>query len=460
LVDTTVEDLIEKKGEKDATNLDWGLNDLPSEEDNSLQDNYPTSSEVSVKWNFSEDNFHGKEETSEKLETPPKISELQFYEILDAITRINTNLQIGNVSEQIIKETIYLTGAESGRIYFRDKNENGFYGLVPGTNEKNEIRIKVNEGITGISAAENKVINIKNPGEDSRYSGPVDNPGDDNLKNLLSFPIYNTPGEVIAILELFNSPKEFFGEEEIHLLSLLSPIVARAIENASTRTESSQENQLPKVSKIANFLIGDLDPSIMIIKYYSDIIRKKNISSEINPILAMIYNQAELINNSLISMMNFISDENTLTMRKENINDLMNDIVSMLAEYVELRKVKLYKNFSGSTYVMIDKKEFYQACYQITKNACDAMPDGGEIFIITKTTEDSTTIEFRDTGIGISAELQSKIFEPFYSFGKSNKTGLGLAIAEKIIRNHGGNISVSKSEGSGTIFSIWLPAKK
>ncbi|MHB9014301.1 MAG: ATP-binding protein, partial [Ignavibacteriaceae bacterium] len=457
--DLSVEDLIETKEEKDETNLEWDFSNLPLEEDNSLQakDYFQEPNEAPANWNFSEDNSFREDEAPEKFDKIPKISGLQFYEILDAIKRINTNLQIGNVSEQTIKETIYLTGAESGRIYFKDKNDNEFYGLVPGTNEKNEIRIKINEGITGISAAENKIININNPTEDIRYYGPFDNPGDDNLENLLSFPISNEQGEVIAILELFNSPKEIFSEEEINLLSRLSPIIGQAIENASTRTVSTQENQLPTVNKIANFLIGDLDPSIMLIKYYSDIIRKKNISSEINPILAMIYNQAELINNSLISMMNFISDENTLTLRKENINDLMNDIVSMLAEYVELRKVKLYKKFSGSTNVMIDRKEFYQACYQITKNACDAMPDGGEIFIITKTTGDFASIEFRDTGAGISEELQSKIFEPFFSFGKSNKTGLGLAIAEKIIRNHGGNISVSKSEGSGSIFSISLP---
>jgi signal transduction histidine kinase len=457
--DLPVEDLIETKEEKDETNLEWDFSNLPLEEDNSLQANdyFQEPNEAPANWNFSKDNSFREDEAPEKFDKIPKISELQFYEILDAIKRINAHLQIGNVSEQTIKETIYLTGAESGRIYFKDKNDNEFYGLVPGTNEKNEIRIKINEGITGISAAENKIINIKNPTEDIRYYGPIDNPGDDNLENLLSFPISNEQGEVIAILELFNSPKEIFSEEEINLLSRLSPIIGQAIENASTRTVSTQENQLPTVNKIANFLIGDLDPSIMLIKYYSDIIRKKNISSEINPILAMIHNQAELINNSLISMMNFISDENTLTMRKENINGIMNDIVAMLAEYVELRKVKLYKKFSGNTNVMIDKKEFYQACYQITKNACDAMPGGGEIFIITKTTGDFASIEFRDTGAGIPEELQSKIFEPFFSFGKSNKTGLGLAIAEKIIRNHGGNISVSKSEGSGSIFSISLP---
>ena len=163
--DFPVEDLIETKEEKDETNLEWDFSTLPLEEDNSLQakDYFQEPNEVPVNWNFSEDNSFREDEAPEKFEEIPKISELQFYEILEAIKRINTNLQIGNVSEQTIKETIYLTGAESGRIYFKDKNDNEFYGLVPGTNEKNEIRIKINEGITGISAAENKIINIKIP---------------------------------------------------------------------------------------------------------------------------------------------------------------------------------------------------------------------------------------------------------------------------------------------------------
>lgn len=460
IVDTKTEDHVERKEEKDESNLEWNFNSLPPEENNPLpaRDFVQETSESPTSWDFSEYSPPSEEKEPAIFEYEQNINEIQFYEIIDAIKRINSNLQIGKVSEQTIKETIYLTGAERGRIYFKDKNENDFYGLVPGTNEKNEIRIKINEGITGTSAAENIIINIQNPTDDSRYSSEVDNPGEDNLENLLSFPISNEQGEVIAILELFNSPKIIFGKEEINLLSRLSPIIAQAIENSCATTVSTNDSQFPAVSRITNFLIGDLNSAITLIKNYSDIIKKKNIAVEINPILTMISNQADLINDSLSSMMNFITGDNNLTLRKENINSLMNDTVSMLAEYAELRKVKLYKKITGNISIMIDKKEFFQACFQITKNACDAMPEGGEIFIITKTADDSASIEFRDTGTGIPEEIQSKIFEPFFSFGKNNNTGLGLSIAEKIIRNHGGNIFVSKSEGAGAIFSITLPA--
>lgn len=458
--ETNNNDLIERDNEKDELNLEWDFNNSPLEQNGLLpiQDNIQETDESQTNWDFSEFNPHSEQIAPVINENVQKINGVQFYEIIDAIKRITSDLQLGKVSEQIIKETIYLTGAESGRIYFKDKNESEFYGLVPGTNEKNEIRIKINDGIMGISAAENIIINIQNPTEDNRYLSEVDNPGEDNLENLLAFPISTEQGEVIAILELLNSPKIIFGENEINILSKLSPIIAQAIEHSSLIKETTQGNTFLEISKITNFIIDDLSSSITLIKNYSDLIRKKNISVEINPILTMISNQADLIHDSLGSIMNYITSDNNLSLQKENINGLMNDIVSMLAEYVELRKVKLYKKFSKNIFIMIDKKEFFQACFQITKNACDAMPYGGEIFIITKINEDTASIEFRDTGTGIPEEIQTRIFEPFFSYGKDNNTGLGLAIAEKIIRDHSGNISVSKSEGTGAIFSITLPA--
>ncbi len=459
IAETNDNDLIGRDNEKDELNLEWDFNNSPQEENSHLpiQGNIQETDESQTNWDLSEYNPLSQEIAPGVTENVQKINDVQFYEIINAIKRITSDLQIGKVSEQIIKETIYLTGAKSGRIYFKDKDESEFYGLVPGTNEKNEIRIKINKGITGISAAENIIINIQNPTEDYRYSSEVDNPGEDNLENLLAFPISTEQREVIAILELFNSPKKVFDENEINILSILSPIIAQIIKHSSVLKETKQENIFSEIGKITNFIKDDLTSSITLVKNYSDIIRKKNISMEINPILTMISNQADLIHDSLDSIMNYITSENNLNLQKENINGLMNDVVSMLAEYVELRNVKLYKKFGKNIVIMIDKKEFFQACFQITKNACDAMPYGGEIFIITKINEDTASIEFRDTGTGIPEEIQTRIFEPFFSYGKDNNTGLGLAIAEKIIRDHSGNISVSKSEGTGAIFSITLP---
>ncbi len=71
---------------------------------------------------------------------------------------------------------------------------------------------------------------------------------------------------------------------------------------------------------------------------------------------------------------------------------------------------------------------------------------------------DRAVIEFSDTGRGIAPEDISKVFEPYYST-KETGTGLGLAIVRKAIEDHGGTISVTSKQGSGTTFTITLPLK-
>ena len=63
-----------------------------------------------------------------------------------------------------------------------------------------------------------------------------------------------------------------------------------------------------------------------------------------------------------------------------------------------------------------------------------------------------------DTGVGISDELMSRLFEPFVTHGKSKGTGLGLAIAKSVVQAHHGVITARSKPGAGAVFEISLPA--
>ncbi|CAN5815717.1 hypothetical protein BH18ACI4_BH18ACI4_03690 [soil metagenome] len=86
--------------------------------------------------------------------------------------------------------------------------------------------------------------------------------------------------------------------------------------------------------------------------------------------------------------------------------------------------------------------------------------DGGSVWIAIRPDEsgERAVIEVSDTGRGIATEDIAKVFEPYYST-KETGTGLGLAIVRKAIDDHGGTISVTSKEGSGTTFTITLPLK-
>jgi len=103
-----------------------------------------------------------------------------------------------------------------------------------------------------------------------------------------------------------------------------------------------------------------------------------------------------------------------------------------------------------------DERYIKQALLNLIKNAIAAMNEGGTLTIKTESTGSEVHIYINDTGIGISEENLSKIFEPYFTT-KETGSGLGLTLVFKIIKEHRGEISVKSKEGEGSSFMITLP---
>ena len=111
--------------------------------------------------------------------------------------------------------------------------------------------------------------------------------------------------------------------------------------------------------------------------------------------------------------------------------------------------------------VMADRESLRSVFTNLVINAVEAIDgEGGRVSIkLSNTNDNSVKVEISDTGCGIAAEDISKVFEPYFST-KETGTGLGLAIVKKAVDDHGGTISVASKQGSGTTFTIILPAKE
>jgi signal transduction histidine kinase len=109
--------------------------------------------------------------------------------------------------------------------------------------------------------------------------------------------------------------------------------------------------------------------------------------------------------------------------------------------------------------VMADRESLRSVFTNLVINAVEAIDgEGGKVAIkLSNVDDNSVKVEISDTGCGIGAQDISKVFEPYFST-KETGTGLGLAIVKKAVDDHGGSISVSSKEGSGTTFTIILPA--
>jgi signal transduction histidine kinase len=107
--------------------------------------------------------------------------------------------------------------------------------------------------------------------------------------------------------------------------------------------------------------------------------------------------------------------------------------------------------------VVLDREMFQAALLNLVINAQQAMPEGGQLVVRTRSVANSVALDLIDNGCGMDEETQAKIFQTFYST-KPQGSGLGLPTARKIIEGHGGRILVQSEIGRGTQFTILLPA--
>jgi signal transduction histidine kinase len=90
-------------------------------------------------------------------------------------------------------------------------------------------------------------------------------------------------------------------------------------------------------------------------------------------------------------------------------------------------------------------------------NARDAMPDGGKLSVATRPAERYIEIEVRDTGVGMTEEVRSRIFEPYFTTKASNGNGVGLSTVYGIVTGCKGTIDVKSEPGAGSTFLVRLP---
>jgi hypothetical protein len=106
--------------------------------------------------------------------------------------------------------------------------------------------------------------------------------------------------------------------------------------------------------------------------------------------------------------------------------------------------------------VRVDRDLIKQALLNLVLNGCQAMPQGGELTITPHATPNSVELEITDTGVGIPPDAQKKIFSLFYTT-KPGGTGVGLAMAFRVVQLHNGTIDFSSEVNRGTTFRVTLP---
>ncbi len=144
-------------------------------------------------------------------------------------------------------------------------------------------------------------------------------------------------------------------------------------------------------------------------------------------------------------------------LEKESINEVLEESASFLLEELRDRGISVIRELREDLpHILADRDQLKQAFYNLIRNSSQAMKDGGELIIRSDMDDEHVKVSFQDSGGGISAEVMSKIFNPFFTT-KPAGTGLGLLIVRRIVREQGGEIAIESIEKEGTKVTILLP---
>ncbi|OZI12271.1 hypothetical protein CEW92_07275 [Bacillaceae bacterium SAS-127] len=150
-----------------------------------------------------------------------------------------------------------------------------------------------------------------------------------------------------------------------------------------------------------------------------------------------------------------------MKMEEKSIVDVLKEVITFMGPEAILNQVEIITEFTDEPLMVIcEQKQLKQVFINLIKNAIEAIPSGGQVFVRTMVKSNGfVCIEVEDNGVGISNEKIERLGEPFYS-SKEKGTGLGLMVSFKIIENHKGTFQIFSEEGNGTTVQILLPLVK
>ena len=145
-------------------------------------------------------------------------------------------------------------------------------------------------------------------------------------------------------------------------------------------------------------------------------------------------------------------------LQRADVNETLRDLLDFVRPELEAGGVRVTTSLSpGLPRVLADVAQLRQLLLNLLRNAREAMPSGGNLHVATRSDEGLVSLEIHDTGQGISSERMERIFDPFFTT-KARGTGLGLAMAQEIAQEHGGQLVCESVVGEGAVFTLRLPA--
>jgi len=249
------------------------------------------------------------------------------------------------------------------------------------------------------------------------------------------------------------------GDEVAELTGAFDRMRASLLKSQQDLLESEQ---LATIGRMASSISHDLRHSLAAIVANSEFLVDSGLTpAQREELYQEVRTGVNLMTDLIDSLLEFARTRESLSPAYGNVSDVIQRAVQAVRLHPRHHSRSIDVLCSGAVSGWFDGRKLERVLYNLLLNACEAAPAGGGQVEVTAAEIDGViTISVADNGPGIAESIRERLFHPFVSFGKENGTGLGLAVVQKIVQDHGGEISLERTAQGRTIFRIVLPRRE
>ncbi|MBL4873232.1 MAG: cache domain-containing protein [Rhodobacteraceae bacterium] len=242
----------------------------------------------------------------------------------------------------------------------------------------------------------------------------------------------------------------------------------RELSDANQRLEATTKQlvvsgKLAAIGEITASVAHEINNPVAVIQGNTDLIRESigSASKALNTEFSLIYEQVHRINTLVNKLLQFARPEEYAgSVDRHSPNAVITDTLPLVQYLLNKVEIELDLQLMAGNLVSFNRTELQQVLINLIVNAIHAMPDGGTLKISTADykieDQEGVLITIADTGMGMTPEVLSRMFDPFYTTKRAEGTGLGLSITHKLITRSGGQIWAESQLRKGSIFRVHL----
>lgn len=386
-----------------------------------------------------------------------RVSDLDaLYAVEKAVTSSSAQ---NDLLDQILSIGMERLGAQAGSILLMEEDRDAlFFRTARG--ERSEalvsLRLKTGQGIAGHVAESGEVVRVKTAEDSEFHDRSIAKRLGLTTGAVLCVPV-GAGNKTFGALELLNK-KGGFTEQDEHLAVLLAAQVGRALQRRQSQEEVERRARLATIGQMLSGVLHDLRTPLTVVGGYAEMMAGEEDPALRAEMSAQILNQLNHISDMQQETLAFVRGEKSVFIRRVFLHVFMKELTEQLQQEFAGSPIELRVHAGYTGAARFDESKIKRVIFNLSRNAIDAMPDGGRFLLSVEREGDDIVFRAKDNGPGIPKEIADRLFESFVTSGKKHGTGLGLAIVKKIAKEHGGSVTCKTQIGKGTSFEVRLPA--